>query len=131
MRGPRTRAGTRLGSRSTPVSGLRPAATAKAAADRLVYAGHVGSGFSDAELEAIAGHLRTIETDRSPFADFPRTNEQAHWVHPSLVIEVKFTQWTADLVLRNPVYLGVRTDTAPEDVRREDLFAPRAPNGES
>ena len=98
------------GSRS-PVSGLRS----------LVYAGHVGSGFSDAELEAIAGHLRTIETDGSPFADFPPTKEQAHWVHPSLVIEVKFTQWTADVVLRNPVYLGVRTDTAPEDVRREDV----------
>ena len=118
------------GSRS-PVSGLRSPATANrlrqgdggqaATADRLVYAGHVGSGFSDAELEAIADHLRTIETDGSPFADFPRTNEQAHWVHPSLVIEVKFTQWTADLVLRNPVYLGVRTDTAPEDVRREDV----------
>ena len=90
-------------------------------AGSLVYAGHVGSGFSNEELEAIADHLRAIETDESPFADFPRTNEHPHWVHPSLVIEVKFTQWTADDVLRNPVYLGVRTDTPPEDVRREDV----------
>ena len=101
--------------------GSGSSAFAKASADRLVYAGHVGSGFSNTELEAIAGHLRTTETDESPFADFPRTNEQAHWVHPSLVIDVRFTQWTADDVLRNPVYLGVRTDTAPEDVRREDV----------
>ena len=102
----------------------RPA-TARATADKLVYAGHVGSGFSDAELEAIAGHLRDIETDESPFASVPRTNEQAHWVHPSLVIDVKFTQWTADDVLRNPVYLGVRTDTTPDDVRREDARTTR------
>ena len=102
-------------------SGVRRQGTGRDRDPRLTYAGHVGSGFSDAELEAIGGHLRAIETHGAPFADFPRTNEQAHWVHPSLVIEVKFTQWTADQVLRNPVYLGVRTDTAPEDVRREDI----------
>ena len=103
------------------------AASAEATAKRLVYAGHVGSGFTDADLEAIAGHLRTIETDESPFADDPRRRqtahpkEQPHWVQPSLVIDVKFTQWTADQVLRNPVYLGVRTDKAAADVRREDV----------
>ena len=98
----------------------------------LLAAAALGSGFSDTELEAIADHLRSIETNASPFADLPRTtrgqrgqrgqhtDDQTHWVHPSLVIEVKFTQWTADAVLRNPVYLGVRTDTAPADVRRED-----------
>ena len=101
-------------------SGGRRQGSGQARDGRLTYAGHVGSGFSDVELEAIADHLRAIETNASPFADFTRANEQAHWVHPSLVIEVKFTQWTADEVLRNPVYLGVRTDTAPEDVRRED-----------
>ncbi len=86
----------------------------------LVYAGHVGSGFDDAELEAIGDHLREMEHDGSPFATPPPANEQTHWVHPSLVIEVKFTQWTADDVLRNPVYLGVRPDTVADDVRRED-----------
>ena len=116
------------GSRSSATANRRRHGDGRqeATTGRLVYAGHVGSGFSDAELEAIAGHLRTIDTDGSPFADFPRANEQAHWVHPSLVIEVKFTQWTADGVLRNPVYLGVRADTAPGDVRREDVRT-RAP----
>jgi bifunctional non-homologous end joining protein LigD len=98
---------------SAPTSG-------ETTADKLVYAGHVGSGFNDAQLEAISDHLRGIETDTSPFVDFPRTNERAHWVHPALVIDVKFTQWTADDVLRNPVYLGVRTDKTPGEVRRED-----------
>ena len=106
-------------------SGARRPGSVRALKRRLVYAGHVGSGFSDTELDAIAGHLHTIGTDESPFANFPRANEQAHWVHPSLVIDVTFTQWTTDEVLRNPVFLGVRTDKAPEDVRREDAGAPR------
>ena len=94
--------------------------SAFAATNGLVYAGHVGSGFSDAELEAIGDHLREIEHDESPFAPPPPANEQTHWAHPSLVIEVKFTQWTADDVLRNPVYLGVRPETVANDVRREE-----------
>ena len=98
----------------------RPASTG------LVYAGHVGSGFSDAELEAIGDHLREIECKESPFATPPPANEQTHWVHPTLVMDVKFTQWTADDVLRNPVYLGVRADKDAADVRREDQGSARA-----
>lgn len=96
----------------------------------LVYAGLVGSGFSDAELEAIGDHLRQIEQKESPFATPPPANEQTHWVHPNLVIDVKFTQWTADDVLRNPVYLGVRTDKAADEVRREDQRPTKAPRRE-
>ena len=94
-------------------------------ANGLVYAGHVGSGFDDAELEAIGDHLREIECEASPFTTPPPANEQTHWVHPTLVIDVKFTQWTADDVLRNPVYLGVRTDKDAADVRREDQGSAR------
>ena len=89
-------------------------------ADRLIYAGHVGSGFSAADLDAIGAHVRAIAADQSPFAADPPANEPAHWVDPSLVVEVKFTRWTADDVLLHPVYLGVRADTAPQDVRRGD-----------
>ena len=89
--------------------------------EHLVYAGHVGSGFNSAELAAIGEHLRAIERDTPPFATVPPTNETTHWVYPSLVVDVKFTQWTADEVLRNPVYMGVRTDREAEAVRREDV----------
>ena len=106
-------------------SGDASSAVAETVADKLVYAGHVGSGFSDAALRAIADHLRAIETDESPFAAVARTGGQTRWVRPSLVIEAKFTQWTADGVLRNPVYLGIRPDKASRDVRREDARTPR------
>ncbi len=96
--------------------------------DRLIYAGHVGSGFSGADLDAIGAHLRAIAAGESPFAAVPPANEPPHWADPSLVVEVKFTDWTPDDVLRHPVYLGVRADTAPRDVRREDGPRRRGPS---
>ena len=115
------------GGTAEPPARGRAAAAARAssagprrAAHRLIYAGHVGSGFSQADLDAIGGHLHAIAAGESPFTAVPPANETPHWVEPSLVVEVKFTRWTADEVLRHPVYLGVRADTAPQDVRRED-----------
>ncbi len=97
------------------------------AADRLIYAGHVGSGFTRADLDAIGAHLHAIAADESPFTAAPPANETPHWVEPSLVVEVKFTRWTAEGVLRHPVYLGARTDIAPRAVRREEGRARRPP----
>ena len=36
---------------------------------------------------------------------------------PELVAQIKFTEWTADGKLRHPVYLGLRDDKKPTDVR--------------
>ena len=115
--------------RARAASGRAAASGRPRGADRLIYAGHVGSGFTQTDLDAIGGHLHAIAADESPFTAVPPANETPHWVEPSLVVEVKFTRWTVDEVLRHPVYLGVRADTAPRDVRREDDRARRAPAG--
>ena len=123
------------GTPATPPPRARASAARAAAsgrprgADRLIYAGHVGSGFTQTDLDAIGDHLHAIAADESPFTAVPPANETPHWVEPSFVVEVKFTRWTVDEVLRHPVYLGVRADTAPRDVRREDDRARRAPAG--
>jgi bifunctional non-homologous end joining protein LigD len=85
----------------------------------LRYVGHTGSGFTQAELQRVARLLRPLETEQSPFAVRPKTNEPAHWVEPRLVVEVKFTEWTNDGKLRHPIYVGLRDDKPPERVRRE------------
>ena len=46
------------------------------------------------------------------------------WVRPSLVAEVKFAEWTSKGELRQPVYLGLRSDKGAKDVVRE-LDGPR------
>ena len=86
----------------------------------LTYAGQVGSGFTQADLERLAQMLEALEASGSPFADCPRTNERVHWVRPELIVRVKFTEWTLDGVLRNPVYLGLRPDQNDKKDKRDN-----------
>src|SRR5262249_53996660 len=87
--------------------------------DRLVYAGHTGTGFNEKELARVAKLLKALETPECPFTPRPKTNERPHWVKPELVAQIKFTEWTADGKLRHPVYLGLRDDKRPTEVKRE------------
>ena len=84
----------------------------------LRYAGKVGTGFTEAELDRLAALLGPLATDASPYADrgLPR---DAHFVAPTLVAEVRFTEWTEGGRVRQPAYLGLRDDKTPADVRRE------------
>jgi bifunctional non-homologous end joining protein LigD len=96
------------------------------AGGRLRYAGHVGGGFSDKELVRVMRLLRARETGERPFETLPPSNERPHWVRPELVAEVQFSAWTADGVLRHPVYVGLREDVSFRDVRREvEVVSPK------
>jgi bifunctional non-homologous end joining protein LigD len=86
---------------------------------RLEYVGHVGTGFDEKELARVHALLKARETPTSPFATPIKTNEPAHWARPELVAEVKFTEWTDEGYLRHPVYLGLRDDKRPSEVRVE------------
>ena len=88
--------------------------------DDLVYTGHTGTGFNEKELARVMKRLKPLETKTSPFTTKPKTNQRPHWVRPELVAQIKFTEWTADGKLRHPVYLGLRDDKNPTEVRRED-----------
>jgi bifunctional non-homologous end joining protein LigD len=85
----------------------------------LIYVGHTGGGFTGAGLAEMYRRLEPLERKTSPFAEVPRTNEKAHWVDPKIVVEVKYSEWTADGKLRQPIYLGTRDDKDPQDVGRE------------
>ncbi len=87
--------------------------------DGLQYAGSVGTGFDETELARVAALLARRETPTSPFATRVKTAERAHWVKPDLVAEVRFTEWTGEDLLRQPVYLGLRDDKRARDVHRE------------
>jgi bifunctional non-homologous end joining protein LigD len=85
----------------------------------LDYIGHTGTGFTHAELARLAKRMRALEIPAPPFRTRPKTNERPHWIRPEIVVDVKFSEWTRDGRLRAPVYLGVRDDVRPTDVRRE------------
>src|SRR4029453_3606375 len=85
----------------------------------LIYVGHTGTGFDQAELERVSKLLKAREIPRPPFSAQPKTNEPPHWGRPDLVAQVRFTEWTADEKLRHPVYLGLRDDKRAGQVVRE------------
>jgi bifunctional non-homologous end joining protein LigD len=103
--------------------GVYPSSEKRAAREGncLIYVGHTGTGFNEQELARLMKLLKSLETRQSPFCEAIKTNEQAHWVKPDLVAQIKFTEWTADARLRHPVYLGLRDDKKPTDVTREDV----------
>jgi bifunctional non-homologous end joining protein LigD len=88
--------------------------------DDLVYAGKVGTGFSQSVLRDLHARLSRLERDSTPCtrgSSIPRKG--VHWAQPRLVAEVAFTEWTRDGQLRHPRYLGLRTDKLAADVVRE------------
>jgi len=87
---------------------------------RLIYVGHVGSGFSDKALSALHRTLLALATPASPFAARPPSAMPVAWVRPELVCEVEFAEWTGDGLMRHPVFLGLRDDKSPQEVTRED-----------
>jgi ATP-dependent DNA ligase len=42
-----------------------------------------------------------------------------------LIAQIKFTEWTSDNQLRQPVFLGLRTDKEAKEVVREQLLVAR------
>ena len=86
----------------------------------LVYAGHVGTGFSAAALRLLDDRLAPLRRTSPPLADVPREHARsAVWVEPVLVCEVDYAEWTREGRLRHPSYKGLRDDVLPEDVMRE------------
>jgi len=83
------------------------------------YIGHVGTGFSHKTLEELHARMIKLKTAKSPFPDKVKDQAATTWVRPSLVAEVKFAEWTSKGEMRQPVYLGLRSDKKAKDVERE------------
>jgi bifunctional non-homologous end joining protein LigD len=99
---------------------------------KLVFAGKVGTGFDTRTLASLYERFEKLKTAQCPFSDLAaaRSGKGRHgltalradrcfWLKPRLVCEVRFSEWTAGGILRQPVFLGLREDKPPEEVRRE------------
>lgn len=86
---------------------------------KLRFVGSVGTGFSAKLLNDLYARLAKLERKTSPFGNEVVANAPVHWATPELVVEVRFSEWTRDGYLRQPAYLGLRTDKAAADVVAE------------
>jgi bifunctional non-homologous end joining protein LigD len=98
----------------------------------LRFAGRVGTGFSEKLLASVDAQLQKLKRSTCPFINLPEKTKgrwglgvtpavmnRCQWVKPILVAQVKFTEWTLDDQLRQPVFLGLRTDKEANDVVRK------------
>ncbi len=99
---------------------------------KLLFASKVGTGFDHATLKSLYETFQKFKTDQAPFANLPTRRpgkpgegitqaemKRCTWLKPKLVGEVRFSEWTRDGGLRQPVFLGLRDDKKPEEVVRE------------
>jgi DNA ligase D-like protein (predicted ligase) len=102
---------------------------------RLVYAGRVGTGIKQAELQRLWRRLQPLATPDMPLEvppprstrfGSPLVLSRVHWVRPELVAEVKYLTWTGDNLLRQVVYEGLREDKPAAEVRRDAFESWRA-----
>jgi bifunctional non-homologous end joining protein LigD len=93
---------------------------------RLVFAGKVGTGFTQASSRELRRRLEALAQKTPAFSPPPKgwLGRNAHWVKPKLVAEVAFSEWTDDGKIRHPSFQGLRQDKRPEEVTREAAVAP-------
>jgi bifunctional non-homologous end joining protein LigD len=100
---------------------------------KLRFCGKVGTGFNDSTLRSLRTKFRKLESTECPFTNLPESRsgrfgsgmtraemKRCHWLKPELVCQVRFSEWTDDDRLRQPVYLGLREDKNASDVVREE-----------
>ena len=95
--------------------------------DKLHDAGSVGTGWDSKTARDLWHRLAPLEVDKTPF-DTPvkkpgrwskRAAGSERWVQPTLVAEVEFAAWTAEGVVRQASFIGLRLDKTARTVVRE------------
>ncbi|MEP6663981.1 MAG: non-homologous end-joining DNA ligase [Verrucomicrobiota bacterium] len=99
---------------------------------KLQFAGKVGTGFNVKLLGTLYAQFKKIARDTCPFANLPEKRgkrygqaitaaemKRCHWVDPQMVAQIKFSEWTRDEKMRQPVFLGLREDKDAIEVVRE------------
>jgi bifunctional non-homologous end joining protein LigD len=111
--------GSRVGFGALLVGYYQPS-TSPGDADDLVFAGKVGTGLDTRMLRDLRARFDATEIAEPPFTiatGLPRL--RAHWVTPTVVVQVSFIEWTPNNKLRHPRLIAVRFDKEPREVVRE------------
>jgi DNA ligase D-like protein (predicted ligase)/DNA ligase D-like protein (predicted polymerase)/DNA ligase D-like protein (predicted 3'-phosphoesterase) len=82
----------------------------------LLYRGKVGTGFNTKQLKTLHAELRRIPQIDRPIEEKPADDNETTWIQPRLFCEVEYSQITGSGTFRDPVFVRMRPDLAPEDV---------------
>jgi bifunctional non-homologous end joining protein LigD len=94
---------------------------------RLIYAGRAGTGMDDKSLKRLHGLLKPLAIKTMALSEPPPRDtrfrsplkiSEVTWVRPEVVAQVRYLTWTADGLMRQVVFLGLREDKPASDVVR-------------
>lgn len=106
----------------------------------LRFAGKVRAGFTPHVRRDVFAALAPLHAAACPFVDLPNSRtshwgggvtaeqmKEMRWLHPTLVAQIRFVEWTADGHLRHAAFLGLRGDKGARQVTRESVAGQRDP----
>jgi bifunctional non-homologous end joining protein LigD len=95
---------------------------------KLVYAGRTGTGFTQKTHRLLRDRLEDLKQTKTSFVALPNDAKKgAIWVKPEMVVQVRFATWTADDLVRQAAFLGLREDKAANEVTREESHVSLGP----
>ncbi len=95
---------------------------------KLIYAGRTGTGFTQKTHTMLREKLDKLRQPKSPFEKLPAgVKRGVIWVKPELVAQVSFSTWTADNLVRQAAFKGLREDKPARSVQRESSDADKKP----
>jgi len=87
---------------------------------KLHFVGKVGTGFNEQTLAMLSKKFKPLVRQQSPFVDPPRDRDVT-FLAPKLIAQISYQEWTSDKKLRQPVFLALRDDKSPQEVRMPEF----------
>ena len=102
----------------------------KSGSAKLLYAGRTGTGFTQKTHKTLRDQVDQLRQASCPFDHLPpEAKRGAIWLKPQLVAQVNFATWTADNLVRQASFKGLREDKPAAEVHREEPSVAPVPRG--